>query len=337
MAARCDVDSGLYHAFMIATGGSRRAGVGMLFCIGLALLGACSQSQPASPASSGQPAVSTRTVIPKTIAGTAFYLGSTNSVLVVHKVHGASDTTVTIAANSGPCPGNTAVISPAGDQIAWVSTDDPNGQGRLTVSDLSGANRRTLPPTLSCLGSTALVWLDPASIVVTLAASGHRVLLDLTTGQSLGDEDQGVWSDDGMWLATRDISGTPIVMPKGSPGAARRYSYTPPADEAARWDGWGVRSVSIDGRNVSVGWIGTDPSRHLESFAVVDTVTSKVVTLPVTGAVSSVHFLADRTVLVRLAGGQLVLLDQQFTVLDRTTEPASVQNLPLLKYVPSQN
>jgi hypothetical protein len=164
----------------------------------------------------------------------------------------------------------------------------------------------------------------------------HRVLLDTTTGKPVGNEDQGVRSDDGQWLATTDGSGNPIVMPKGSPGTARRYTYAPPADEAEHYDGWSVRSVSAGGRYVSVGWNGTDPSRNLGSFAVVDTVTSKVVTLPVTGAVSSVRFLADGTALVRLASGQLVLLDQQFTVLDRATEPASVRDLPLLKYVPAR-
>ncbi|MEJ3746367.1 hypothetical protein WEI85_24135 [Actinomycetes bacterium KLBMP 9797] len=153
------------------------------------------------------------------------------------------------------------------------------------------------------------------------------------TGEPMGDVYQGVWSVDGGWAATTDSGDNPIVMPKGSPGAARRYTYTPPPDEAKRHDGWGVRSVSIDGRYVSVGWTGPDRSRNLGSFAVVDTVTSKVVDLPVTGAVSSIHFLADNTVLVRVVGGQLVLLDQRFTVLDQTTEPASVRNLPLLRYV----
>jgi hypothetical protein len=321
--------------------GASRAAVLLVALMGSGLV-ACSTSAPPSGPPSASPTVTTPRPSPtgtKTIAGTAFYLESKNSNLVVHTVRGASDTTVTIPADSGLCPFNSAVISPAGDQVAWITTtDDLNGSGRLTMSDPSGANRRTLPPDIYCLGSTSLIWLDPGQMVVTLAPSGHRVLLDLTTGQSLAGEDtQGVWSDDGMWLATSDSSGNRVVMPKGNPGAARRYSYTPPADEAVHWDGWGVRSVSLDGRYVSVGWVGTDPSRHLESFAVVDTVTSKVVTLPVTGTVSSVHFLADHTVLVRLFGGQLVLLDQQFTVLDRTTEPASVRNLPLLRYVLSQD
>jgi hypothetical protein len=134
-----------------------------------------------------------------------------------------------------------------------------------------------------------------------------------------------------------DGSGNPIVEQKGSLESVHRYTYTPPTDEAEHHDGWSVRSVSVDGRYVSLGWNGTDPSRNLGSLAVVDTATSTVVTLPVTGAVSSVHFLADGTVLVRTASGQLVLLDRQFTILDQTAEPASVRDLPLLRYVPPRN
>ncbi len=89
----------------------------------------------------------------------------------------------------------------------------------------------------------------------------------------------------------------------------------------------------MDGRYVAVGWNSTDSSRDLGSFAVVDTIDSKVVTLPVTGTVSSISFVGDGTVLVRIAGGKLVLLDQQFAVLDHTTEPASVHSLPLLRYI----
>jgi TolB protein len=135
-------------------------------------------------------------------------------------------------------------------------------------------------------------------------------------------------------VASRDGSGKPVVMPKGRPDAARTYSYTPPADQAEHYDGWSARSISVDGRYVSVGWNGTDPSRHLDSFAVIDTVANNVVRLPTTGAISSVHFFADGTALVRLASGQLLLVDRQFTVLDQVTEPAVVREFPLLRYVP---
>jgi hypothetical protein len=125
-------------------------------------------------------------VTPKTITGTAFYLESTKTALPFHTVHGASDTTVRIAADPRPCPFNSAVISPDGRQIAWVSTVDPNGRGRLMVSDLTGVNRRTLPSDISCLSSTSLIWLNPTQISVSDYGHhdpNHRVLLDTTTGE----------------------------------------------------------------------------------------------------------------------------------------------------------
>jgi hypothetical protein len=240
----------------------------------------------------------------------------------------------------GPCPFNSAVVSPDGRQIAWISTDDPEGSGTLMVSDLSGANRRTLRSDFGCLGSTSLIWVDPTQISVgddLRRDPNYRVLFDSTTGEAMGDEDQGVWSDADAWVATTDRDGNPLVKQKGSLPSLHTYTYAPPADEAAHHDGWNARSVSIDGRYVSVGWNNTDQSRNVGSFAVVDTLTSTVVILPVTGAVSSVHFLADGTVLVRTATGQLVLLDRQFEILDRATEPASVHDLPLLRYVPPQH
>jgi hypothetical protein len=321
---------------MTMNGDLRRAAACVLLCLSLGALSACTQSKPDPPPSSAQPTLSTSASTAKTITGTAYYLESKNNTLVVHTVHSGTDTTVTIAADAGPCPFNSAVISPDGSQIAWVSTADSNGHGTLMVSDLAGTHRRTLPSDVRCVGSRSLIWRDPSRISVTPAADiRQRVLLDAATGKSVGNEDQvSAWSEDGAWLAATDGNGGPIVMPKGSPGTARKYTYTPPADEAEHYDGWSARSVSVDGRYVSVGWNATDPSRNLGSFAVVDTVASKVVTLPVTGAVSSVHFQADGTVLVRLASGQLVLLDQHFTVLERATEPAAVHNLLLLKYLP---
>jgi len=330
---------------MIANGEARRAGVSVVLCIGLLLLGACTESKadgaaspaspapPAAPASSAPPAGSAGMGTAKTIAGTAFYLEAQGANLIVHKVRGGADTKVTIAADSGSCPNNSAVVSPDGKRIAWVSTGgEENSSGKLMVSDLSGANRKTLSPTVACLGSTSLAWLGSTQIAATDVSSGDRVLLNATNGQPAGKADQGVWSVDGKWLATTH-SDKPTVTPKGNAGGAHTFTYKPPADEAEHYDGWDVRSVSVDGRYVSVGWTGTDPGRQLGSFAVVDTTNSKVVKLPVNGEVSSVHFLADGTALVTVRGGQLVLLDQHLAKLDQTTAPSSVRNLELLEYV----
>lgn len=318
---------------MNVNGEPRRASAYVLLCLGLVAASACSQSRPERAPSSTPPPVSSSAAVSRAIDGTAFYLESKGAILEVHAVRG-SDKPVSIVADTGLCPFNTAVISPDGTQIAWAATNDPTGGGNLVVSDLRGANRRTLPVGASCVGRTSLIWFSPTAILVRDSDDTSRqVLHSATTGEPLGDVFRGVWSANGEWAATTDGSGEPIVMPKGSPGAARRFTYTPPSAEAKRHDGWSVRSVSHDGRYVSVGWNNKDRSRDLGSFAVVETATSKVVDLPVTGEVSSIHFLTDGTVLVRVAGGKLVLLDERFVVLAEAAEPASVSNLPLLWYV----
>lgn len=311
----------------------RRASACVLVCLGLVFASACGESQPERAPSSTLPPVSSSATPSRTIGGTAFYLESKGAILEVHAVRGGSEKPVSIVADTGPCPFNTAVISPDGSQIAWAATTGASGAGNLVVSDLRGANRRTLPVGASCGGRTSLIWFSPTAILVRDSDDTRRqVLHSATTGEPLGDVFRGVWSANGEWAATTDGSGEPIVMPKGSPGAARRFTFTPPSIEAKRHDGWSVRSVSHDGRYVSVGWNSKDQRRDLGSFAVVDTGTSKVVNLPVSGEVSSVHFLADRTALVRIGGGKLVLLDERFTELAHATEPASVSNLPLLWY-----
>ncbi|WP_433609899.1 hypothetical protein ACQP2P_39650 [Dactylosporangium sp. CA-139114] len=48
-----------------------------------------------------------------------------------------------------------------------------------------------------------------------------------------------------------------------------------------------ARGVSGDDRYVTVGWLGTDPSRAWDTFATVDTTTGKAVTLQASGTSSS--------------------------------------------------
>jgi DNA-directed RNA polymerase specialized sigma24 family protein len=91
--------------------------------------------------------------------------------------------------------------------------------------------------------------------------------------------------------------------------------------------------LSMDGRYVSVGWKGTDPSRRDDSFAVVDTTIGKLVNLPVHGEIRSIHFTADRRVLVRQAD-RIVVLDSQFDVLGEVAEPRELRELTLLACVP---
>ena len=88
-------------------------------------------------------------------------------------------------------------------------------------------------------------------------------------------------------------------------------------------------SATVDGD------IRRHAERHMKDPQMVSLSSDAVGAAFVTGSISAVHFLADSTVLVRLGGGRLVLLDRQFTVLGETTEPASVRDWGLLKYLPA--
>lgn len=303
-----------------------------VLCSTLVVLSAC--GAPASPAAAPSvPAASPSPVPAKKLTGAVVYLARKGNSLELHTVRGGADSTVTIATDGGMCPYNSVVVSPDGQHLAWVSGVD--GGGKLVVSDPNGTNRRTLPVGVVCLGSTALVWTGPTQLsVMPQGTSSQRVLVDITTGKTASKaDDADAYSDDMAWEANLDpVHRKPEVFPVGNPGAARPYTYTPPADEAEHYDGWSARSVSVDGRYVAVGWNGTDPSRQLGTFAVVDTTTGAPVSLPVSDKVSSVHFLADGTVLVQ-TDSQIVLLDKDFKALDQVTVPASVHGLPVLRYL----
>jgi TolB protein len=113
----------------------------------------------------------------------------------------------------------------------------------------------------------------------------------------------------------------------------RTIHYTPPAAEAAHWDGWSPRSVSLDAAYVAVGWNGTDPSRRDDSFAILDAATSKPVVLP-EKEIGHAEFLADGTVLVQAPHGtKLDILDSHFRLSRTIPLPAGVTDLRLVRYV----
>src|SRR6185369_16410579 len=158
----------------------------------------------------------------------------------------------------------------------------------------------------------------------------QRIVNLVTGGSSTGGdlaETFQAWSVDGVWSAGK-LNDKPTV----TNGTDRRYyQYTPPQAQARHWDGWAARGVSMDGRYITVGWLGTDPSRQDGTFAVVDTTTSKTVQLPVSGEVRSVLFAADGTVLVRQTN-RIVVLDAQFRKLGEVAEPKGPQGMQLLAY-----
>lgn len=233
----------------------------------------------------------------------------------------------------GECVANSMTVSPDGKRLAWVKGTD--GVGTLVTSRIDGSRQRTLATGVVCLGPRPLVWQGGDLMMVNQGT--RKVLVDMAAGKPFegdpGTETDQAWSADGRFLAALEAvedGGRPYVS---GPSTFHRYQYEPPKDEAVKWDGWQARSVSMDGRYVSIGWVGTDPSRQDGSFTVVDTTTSKVVKLPTSGEVESLQFAADGKVLVRQATG-IAVLDARFRQIGEVAEPGDVRNLTLLAYVP---
>ncbi|GAB3054905.1 hypothetical protein [Micromonospora schwarzwaldensis] len=268
------------------------------------------------------------------LTGTRYYLEQTPTRSRIHAVRGTQDQVVHEVVHSGSgCEANTLSVSPDGRQAVWVQdSTDNNMSGVLLIATVEKQGVRTLAEGISCLGSRPLRW-QGSYLLMAQKKNGQSVLLDVPARQPVpgdpGQETDRCWSADGTWLAAV-ADGKPYVT-DGT--RTRQYTYTPPKQEADKWGGWEARSVSMDGRYVAVGWIGTDPSRRDGSFAVVDTITGKVVDLPGTGEVRSVLFSADGTVLLRRGTG-ITVLDSTFAPLGVVTEPAPTRNRALLAYLP---
>ncbi|MFE9956271.1 hypothetical protein [Micromonospora sp. NPDC005299] len=305
-------------------------------------LSACAGGSP-EPAASDTPAAVVTTAAPvgnsdapTGLTGTRYYLGTTDQEAVIHAVRGDVDrVTARIPLGSGNCVRNTITISPYGERLAWVEGGAGQDAGTLVTSKVDGSGKRTVERkspfrgTANCLGSNPLVWNTNDLLMVQ--QDRQSVLIDVADNKpadgDAGNETLKWWSADGRsWAAVSE--GKPYAT-DGS--RAHFYRYTPPKAEAAHWDGWRVRSVSMDGRYVAAGWIGTDPSRRDDSFAVVDTTTSTVVDLPGEGDIRSILFTADEKVLVRRASG-ISVLDKSFRPAGAVAESGAVRDLTLLAY-----
>ncbi|TYB36914.1 hypothetical protein FXF50_17965 [Micromonospora sp. AP08] len=269
------------------------------------------------------------------LPGTRYYLENTSSKIRIHAVRDDSDRVVHQLPIDLPysCEASTLTVSPDGKRLAWVQdSTDGNASGILLAGTPGEPGATTLLEDVNCLGPRALVW-QGSDLLMVGKKSGQSVLFDVAANKRVngdpGQETDRCWSADGRWLAAV-ADGKPYVTDGTQ---SRQYTYTPPQDEAAHWGGWQARSVSLDGRYVSVGWVGTDPSRHDDSFAVVDTTTSKVVHLPGKGQISSILFTIDEKVIVKRKNG-ITVLDTNFRPLGTVTESASVRNMALLAYVP---
>jgi hypothetical protein len=238
-----------------------------------------------------------------------------------------------------PCTSNTLTVSPDGKHIGWVrgSGKIPDS-GTFMLADVDGGHPRTLgPDKASCLGATAIRWTEPGVVEGRGAETGGKLDFHVADGSPVGgdpgQEHDAAWSVTGSALAARHPDGSVYVTMTSDATSSRTIHYTPPAAEAARWDGWSPRSVSLDAAYVAVGWNGTDPSRRDDSFAILDAATSKPVSLP-EKEIDHVEFLADGTVLVRAPHGtNLDILDSHFRLSRTIPLPAEVTDLRLVRYV----
>ncbi|MEW2329340.1 hypothetical protein AB0880_16175 [Micromonospora chersina] len=268
------------------------------------------------------------------LGGTRYYLETPASTKArIHAVRGSSDQVVyQISSAPTGCESNTITVSPDGKRVAWVqdSTDD-GASGVLMAGTIGKPGSTKLLEDVNCLGARPLVW-QGGDLLMVHKKTQQSVLFDLAANKRVngdpGQETDRCWSADGRWLAAMGEGSKPYV----SDGTqSRQYSYTPPKDEAAHWDGWRAQSVSMDGRYVAVGWQPTDVSREDGSFAVVDTTTSKVVDLPGKGEIWSIMFTVDNKVIVTRRTG-ISVLDSTFAPLATATKPTT--SGVLLAYVP---
>ncbi|MGR6316405.1 hypothetical protein Q2K19_11040 [Micromonospora soli] len=267
------------------------------------------------------------------LPGTRYYLEKTSNNYRIHAVRGSSDVVVhELPFVTYGCEANTLTVSPDGKRVAWVQdSTDGNVSGVLMAGTIGKPGATRLLDDVSCLDSRALVW-QGGDLLMVHKKTRESVLFDVAANKRVdgdpGQETDRCWSVDGRWLAAMDDRHKPYVTDGTQ---SRHYSYTPRKEEAAHWGGWRAQSVSMDGRYVSVGWDGTDPSRRDDSFAVVDTTTSKVVDLPGGGEIRSIMFTADDKVIVKRATG-ISVLDSSFTPLGTVEEPAALRNMTLLAY-----
>lgn len=272
------------------------------------------------------------------ISGSTYFLAAAASpVQIVVLRQGAVTVVATLPADATSCTHNTVSVSPDGQHLAWIAGGSNNDQGTFMLADIDGTHAIKLANPVSCLGPTAIIW-PGQGIVEAYSAKGGKWDFHVSNGQRVegnpGEETDAVWSANGAAIAARDESGS-LYAAIVSGGGFHKVTYSPPADQAAHWDGFSPRSVSSDAAYLAVGWKGTDPSRQDGSFAVVDATTSQPVTLP-EPAIAHAEFLANGTTLIESGGSAptLDILDAVWHVTASVPLPAAVAQLPLIRYVP---
>ncbi|MFF5172400.1 hypothetical protein ACFY3U_07180 [Micromonospora sp. NPDC000089] len=287
--------------------------------------------RPTPSASPGRPPTG-EVAGPAAIKGFRYYLGIIDTEVRIHRVGPTIHEVKLLPLDRSGCTANSVTVSPDGKQLAWVKSDSADGSsGTLVTTGFNAFTERTLATGVTCVGARPLVWQDGRHLMAT---KGNRsVLFDAVAGRPAGGVPgrgrNRCWSADGTWQAGVDAGGPFVTNGRQT----HRYTYAPPTDGATNLDGWQVRSVSMDGRYVSIGWSGTDPSRQDGSFTVVDTTTSRVVDLPGGPGIRTVVFTADHRAIVQREAS-LTVLDADLRELRTAPESPLLYGRQLLTWVP---
>jgi hypothetical protein len=312
-----------------------------------AAAGCTSSGQPTTaPTPAGSSAAATptppSTAVPSVaFTGTAYFLGGTDRAVRIDAFSGGHVTkVVTLPADPTHCTYNTLRVSPDGKHIAWVKGGSSANLGKLMVADLDGSHAKTVDSDVMCTGATAIRWFngsDTIDVVESSGSQGDFVAPDWQRSQSdPGDLADPVWSVDGnAYAAFNGANDDQLFTDSQQPSQNYQTAYQPPDADAANWDGYEPRSVSSDARYVAVGWIGTDPSRRDDSFAIVDATTSQPVTLP-ESSIAHAEFLGDQTLVVETSGSarRVDILDALFHIISSSPVPASLNGETLIRCVP---
>ena len=274
-----------------------RVAIALTALITATLVGCADDDSPAGAGVTPTAGVApSATTAPPALAGTAYYVENVDGGMRLWSVRGGTVTEhLRIAVRSSSaspdyCVGNSLIVSPDGQWVAWVTDDReayPDGAtGKLRVSHLDGTNERTLDGVYCNLDD--LSWTpDSGKLAVSQAEKGH-VFVDVGTGATETrefDSLQTVWSPNRSFRVRRGTEGNTFRVEKADGTVVRTvvdYTHEGFGFEVC---GFTLKGVSNDGRYVTIGGCSTDPSRVLGAHFLYDTAESKHVTLPV----SEVH------------------------------------------------
>lgn len=274
---------------------------------------------------------------PEALDGTSFYFVQTGDAVQVLSVRSGTLTRrrqIASAADDS-CPGNSVVVSPDGQWLAWVTGAHTLGDitGTLSVVRLSGSTVRTVDNVVCSLNESD--WTpDGLQVVQSVNQASADLTVDPATGATRprADPADEIHSANGAFRVRRDGGARNSFVVESAGGAVVRTVRDYANGSAAyRRCGYTLHGISDDGRYVTIGGCSTDPSRVLGANLLYDTRTRRHVTLPVTRP-DSIAFVPGGV--LTHERGRLVLASMTGRVMLSAAEPSNLPgNARFLVYV----